>query len=159
MSSLKGLSDFGSAGSPGQGARVWPQDCLAPSGSGKWHSSRRRRLWAEYRKQAFRPLLWDAVGPCQSSHFYLFALCPRTGLIFRPLPGLCAYFLRNLTPPVYCLSLTCFVSCYPIGDSEPTKIPFNSDVFPMQHITFCIPEKASRLLDCPQHWERNISTE
>lgn len=43
------------------------------------------------------------------------------------------------------------------------KIPFNSDVLPMQYhtgkITFYITEKASRLLDCPQHPERNATTE
>lgn len=46
---------------------------------------------------------------------------------------------------------------------SPRKILFNSDVLPMQYhpgkITFCITEKASLLLDYPQHPERSATTE
>lgn len=56
----------------------------------------------------------------------LWSLCfvPRSRLISKPLPGLCTCFLGNLTLPVYCLRLLCFISCYLICDSEPTKNSF-----------------------------------
>lgn len=62
------------------------------------------------------------------------------------------HFLRNWTPPAYCLSLVLF----PVTEFVTVsllKIPFSSDLLPKQShpgtIPFCITEKAPRLFDCP----------
>lgn len=64
--------------------------------------------------------------------------CTQNGARIQLPPGLHACFLRNLTLPMYCLSLV-FISWYLICDSESTKNSF--------------------LLRCPPHaissWEKN----
>ena len=109
----------------------------------------------QYGKCAFPP------GSCDTGalpKLLLLPLCfvPNGACIQLP-PGLHACFLRNLTLPMYCLSLV-FISCYLICDSEPTKNSFLFRCPPhaissWKKVIFCIIEKASHLLDCSQHWK------
>lgn len=107
-----------------QGARMWPWNCLAPPGGGTVHNSRRHHLRARSGNGAL-VLPGSVMGALPKFLLLSLHFVPRMGLIFKPLPGRHACFLRNLTLPVYyCLSLVCFISCYPICDSEPTKNSF-----------------------------------
>ena len=130
-----------------------PQGCLAPPGGGILQNPGKDYLQAEYGNGTLPPGLCDVEA---LPKLLLLPLCfaPRMGLIFKPLPRLRACFLRNLTLPVYCLSLVLFPVIRFVTVSL-LKIPFNSHVLPVQYhpgkITFCITETASRLPDCPQH--------
>lgn len=99
-----------------------PQGCLAPPGGGILQNPGKGYLQAEYGNGDPPPGLCDVEA---LPKLLLLPLCfaPRMGLIFKPLPRLRACFLRNLTLPVYCLSLVLF-PVNPICDSEPTKNSF-----------------------------------
>lgn len=103
---------------------MWPRNCLAPPGGGTVHNSRRHHLRARSGNGAL-VLPGRVMGALPKFLLLSLHFVPRMGLIFKPLPGRHGCFLRNLTLPMYyCLSLVCFISCYPICDSEPTKNSF-----------------------------------
>lgn len=99
-------------------------NCLAPPGGGTLQNSR-RCPWLARSGNGALILPGEVMGALPKFLFLSLHSVPRMGLIFKSLPGRRACFLRNLTLSVYyCLSLVCFISCYLICDSEPTKNSF-----------------------------------
>lgn len=96
----------------------------APPGGGTLQNSR-RCPWPARSGNGALILPGEVMGALPKFLFLSLHSVPRMGLIFKSLPGRRACFLRNLTLSVYyCLSLVCFISCYLICDSEPTKNSF-----------------------------------
>lgn len=165
MCSPEGFGHVISAGA--WGARMWPWGCLALRGGGTLHNSGRHRLLAGSGNGPLRhPPGRGVMGPRQSSCFYLFAFCPaQNGADIQPFAKTtCLLFRIPDTGGV--LLPRVLVVLFPVIRSVTVsllKILFNSDVLPMQYhpgkITFCVTEKASLLLDYPQHPERNATTE
>lgn len=69
-------------------------------------------------------------------------------------------FIRNLTLLVYCPSLTCFISCYPICDREPTKNSFQLRLSSPCNIIlekshFALSRKHLACLTVPSPWKKH----
>lgn len=160
----------------------------APPGGSILHNSRRHHFLAGTRVVAPLPLaVWQGWGVLPKLLLLPVHFVPRMGLMFKPLPGQCACFLKNLVPPVPVLGSPARPSTKPFGASLLPSVEWGCPFLPawvlfyfllpdlwqgaywkflstqmssprnsiLEKITFCIPETASRLFDCPQHLERN----
>lgn len=91
---------------------MWPWGILAPSGGSTWHKSRRRHLGP--------PLIGR---PYQSSCTSTSSLCAQNEAAIQTSAGsACLLFKKSDTASA--LPASCFMSCYSICDSEPTKYSF-----------------------------------